>query len=574
MFLTITRHPSRGRILVHAMLGRSMRKGFIASSVLLWTALAACTAGDGKPAQGDWSSLVPSDAICVIAVRSVDELERNLARIGAAMNPKEPSKPEITEMLEAVGLPDLAVDRKATFVAVVSMNDSGTSFPLTWILALQDASARKRLLAQPPDGFRTASSGDFVALRAGNKAPAGGAPQRLLAQLDPGLISVSLDAERLLEKHRATAWMALASAEQSFQQMMTTFEEPGAVDPSSALAMYFDGARIALESAEHFSLRLDWADDVLQADARMSVRSDSPLDGIGSAESVDYAALLGRLDPEATMRAAYALGDWQTRMAEYTQHMLREPAEGAAPSREDLAAAAYFRGITEYQLQPGVGSFLQIEFAPRGLRLGSGFVTTRGGEAVERLDAIMSDAAVSSVLWEVEPGAQGDFVGRPARAWHLRLLPEGWATVFGPMQETMLEILFEDAPQTMRAVQSEDHFLFLLGGDEHEQEGTARRMIEGGQPNAYDRRLAEMVAGAHPAFVASVDFREFMVLMAKAMDASFAEMGLDGAAFHLQPSAADGDPIPFGMYFGIAGSDWRAGLSIDLIGIYRMMSGS
>lgn len=66
-------------------------------------------------------------------------------------------------------------------------------------------------LAEPPAGFSVTAAGEYLALRDEGDRPEGPAPPELLANLDEGLISLSLDAARLLEKHRATAWIALGA---------------------------------------------------------------------------------------------------------------------------------------------------------------------------------------------------------------------------------------------------------------------------------------------------------------------------------------------------------------------------
>lgn len=529
--------------------------------------LAAACARQESLAAPEWAELVPPDAVALISVRSPAAVDQSVNRTSAALGEASPEDSMFDSAVAGAGYPwiEVPLDRRRGFGVVVSMDDTGARFPVTWIACFRHAEDRERLLAEPPAGFSVTAAGEYLALRDDGDRPEGPAPPELLANLDEGLISLSLDAARLLEKHRATAWIALGAAQNEIEAEMRAQPQTGAVDPVFGLDLFFDGIRKALEAAEFFSVRADWADELLELDARLAVREGSPMHLRDGGEAVDYAALFGRLEPDAAMRGVYSWGPWQSALAEFQ----RQPdifGDQLSPEAE-AAWARYFEAQSALMDIPTTGVGFQAWVGATGMRF-AGFLDTAQGDAVS---AAMRELIATRWLWDSETLETSPFAGLPAETWSLNVDFEAEAfSVFGPMERTIFSALLGNNPWLVRAVQSPGGAHIHFGGTDEEQERATRRMLSGGKPNPHDSALARKIAGTNPAMAACMDYRSLLAFPGM-VEALRNEEGLD-PGWTLPPDFAEGPDVPLGMYFGVAGTEWRAGLMLDLPGFMAMLA--
>jgi hypothetical protein len=536
----------------------------LALAFLATPVLALPQAGGAQPSQAtqaakpdEIAALVPKDAFCVLRVASLDEAQAMLRSLSRAFAPDEDA--EAIDMREL--LPALAPGVDSALVAgdrplaIAFSLDATTKQPLpTAILPIADIDAYKASLAEPAPPIR----GSYVAhSQVPGYEPAAETPALALGA-PAGTLAASVDLETMIEEFRPMIEMGLDQVE----QMMEMQPVPAAgMDPGEIFALYFDGVRAVLDSAERLDLSLAAPRGEVDLRWRLSVSEGSPMAALAGAGPTSIRETAKLADGSAPMILLIGLD-----MAK--QFAFFEPILDAMFEAYPEPLGTELRRLTAVQkkMYPLFGSSMAISgsLGAQGMRFAYYLKPTDPKAFVAANLAYLEEAKGSGMMGiEIGEAVQAEVEGLQVTRLSFKLDAEKLADVAGatgnPQQDEMMRsILAKMYPPEglhLSLAARGEHAVMVLGGDDAFLRGALRRLQVGGSPPPADiARALEQVGAAHPSFVMRFDMGVLLSGMSELLTPMLAPGGMPDIS---------GLSAPLTLYAGVEGVRWQGGISAD-----------
>jgi len=280
-----------------------MMKAF-ASTILFLAACAPEPAASGLPA--DFAALVPADATLLVQLRSLSELTEEAESFRMIAAPEEAllnARELLADMLEPIGYADYAASvlLDQPIGLSLSLGAQASEPVLTLIVPVRDPGAILARLESEQGGTSARVRGSYVAVSMGEPPAVSDAISPLLDGFPPGLFSMRADLGALVKAFRPIIDVGLAQFAPLMQEAME--EDPMPMgDPAEFVDWYLLWIRNALDSVERLDLALDVKETDLTLDVRLENRAGSPLALLARPDQIDFAALAGKVDPDAPMQ--------------------------------------------------------------------------------------------------------------------------------------------------------------------------------------------------------------------------------------------------------------------------------
>lgn len=545
----------------------------VLASQALPGALAAPVPSAAQAAAEDQSGLVPADAAVLVRLESLDAFHASVERLMGTFDDSG-NAPDKAELLDLFNLP-VGLDGVDTTRPVFIGMDVTLGQPLvTALLPASDAAAIQAAAAEA--GAKSAVRGDWVGVST-KPAYAPTASNPLLAAMQPGVVSVHVDLEALLELYGGLIEMMLVQAEAGIAQEAP----PGAegVDVTAMTELGLDGFRLFLDSAESLDLALNESGSELSLSGRYTALEGSDLAGLTSSLPLPQ-ALPVSLDDDAAMSVLVS-GDWSELMTTFGP--LIETFDAIYPASMRAGMKAYMdslAGVYEDLGDVVVGS---IGIGAQGFQV-STYVTSEAEDADARFAAGVVAALESS--GQALSGFGVTF-GTPES-----LEIEGVSATRLPMNvdyDKLAEISLVGVPEADRAealaattgmlrsiygehpiitiAQSGERICVDMGGDEARLKQAVARLKE--EPVSSGPLLAGLhglPAAANPLVLYRIDLGAWMRSMGPIMDAA-------GAGAEM-PQFPEGVELDTTFWMALDGRQWCGGLTLDPAELKQLIDAS
>ncbi len=313
-----------------------LKRAIVIGCLTLLMAGLAWSAEDAFQFPEDMQKLWPADPAFIVAITSVNDLDRQWRTIEEMLNEGDGEPTDLIGMISEK-MPQFAqtVDLDRPLAMATGLPDfmSGGDPPLTFIVPLSGALNDEARMELEEEGLTQVIQGDYLAFSLDPAyAPAAVVPD--LAQgLNPGFITSRLDLEMVVAAYRPLAEMSMGAMTAPPAEPDTT--ESGEIRPNRGMdqeeaVAIKNLAQAIMDSARRLDLALQIEEETLTLHSGFSVFPDSPLDP-GPQPSFEDALQLTRLLPRGgNIIQAQALD--QTRQFEvfrdfYVQSMEKGMAE-------------------------------------------------------------------------------------------------------------------------------------------------------------------------------------------------------------------------------------------------------
>ena len=223
----------------------------------------------------DHTGLLPASSAVVLRLESLDAFHGSMSRLMGRFGSADalPAKEELLGELFMLPVGSDGVDPARPIYLGL---DVSFGAPLvTAVLPALDAGAIAAAAGEA--GAKSAEHGEWVAVSTKpDYAP--GEANPVLAGMQPGVASLHVDLESLLETYGGLVEMVLARAEAGMAEAPVA----GGMDMQAVAELYLDGVRTFLDSAESLDLALFEDDHELSLGMRYVALEDSDLDGLFS----------------------------------------------------------------------------------------------------------------------------------------------------------------------------------------------------------------------------------------------------------------------------------------------------
>jgi hypothetical protein len=543
-----------------------------ALAVLAAPVLALPQAGQAPPSEAsqaakadEIAALVPKDAFFVLRIASLDEAQAILRSLWQAFVPEEDAEAiNLRELLQAVApgadLTLVAGDRP---LAIAFSLDATSQEPVpTAILPIADMDAYKASLPEPGAGAPAPLvRGSYVAhSQVPGYQPAAEAPALALGA-PAGTLAASVDLETLIETFRPMIEMGLDQAE----QMMDMQAVPAAgMDPGEMIALYLDGVRAVLDSAERLDLSFAAPRGETDFGWSLSVAEGSPMAALAGAGPTSIRETAKLADGSAPMVMLFGF-DMAKSMALFESFFDAVLDVYPEPARADLRRYM----DAQKELYPLFGSSMAISgsFDAKGMRFAYFMKPTNPEAFVEKYGEALGKAGGSAMgifigeLAQIE--VEGLRVTQVSFNMDVAKLTEAMGAAGGAagdpegaeMMRSFLERMYPPEGMRLSLASRGEHAVMVLGGDDAFLRGALRRLQVGGSPPPADlARALERVGAAHPSFVMRFDVAALLAGMSEL----FTPM-LGPGVF---PDVSDLS-APVTVYAGVEGLRWHGGSSSD-----------
>jgi general secretion pathway protein G len=540
------------------------------------TAAQTASTKDAKPgdAAATLARLVPSDAVCVVKVPSLDEFDASVRAFMAAVKPEAKGAFTAETLLKSVApIPGAFehLDHKKPIAVCLSVDGERMEPTPTFILPVTNADEFLKSLPPSPTTAAPVKLGDYVGVSMLAKYSARETPASLVDNMLPGAVSARVDLERVFEMFRPMIEPELDQIEEHADDMPAG-TLPG-VNAGELAHAYIDGFRTFMDSAQTLDLSTGMSGARYDLSFVFTALEKSALADFGSKEKSGIDRIARHIDPESGV--AFVMGmDPQSmfkRFGPMFEHLIASYPEGMRPmfaaslaswgklapvmgtaacvnmdfSTTGLRGTTYFRPSDAKAWSDGYAGSIKALAMP-GFEVRGPETLTVDGVAVTQFTLEVHDEAIEAILRKKVGDKVDDAQLAPAKAMLKRFYGEKG-------------LRFAFATKGNDAVQ-------VVGGDDAHLKRALAGLGEGDKKLAPDlQHEVDGVAGANPCFVARVDLAR---IMGSFMDAF---SGIAGMPF-TAPKDLAGAHAPVMFRGAVDGRVWRGGTSCDLAQIVTTMT--
>ncbi|HEX6810255.1 MAG TPA: hypothetical protein VF384_01415 [Planctomycetota bacterium] len=538
------------------------------SAVVLAASLAAVRAQQTAApdpvarAHQDIASLIPADAAAVARLASIDRLLQHSADMANAAG-KDATAVTAERLLDRLGVPGKRelIDRRLPAVIALVLPRASPPSPVLVLPATDPAAYAASL---PPLAVPPVVSGSYVAVPLGAKYEKPAAPSAALGELPGGTFAVHADAEKLVAAYGTVIGAALSAAKPQLAKSLE-LGSPG-LDGEELAEVYFEGVRTVLGCAKSCRLSADYRDGRLELFAALQVKPGSAMDDWSSAP-LDCAASGGPPGGAGTIEMLMA-ADWQKLWPRFTP-LIDRLADVYPKETGDLLR----RLTAEYApLYAQLGPFVAMDgdlFSADGMNARLRVATRDAAALRKEVDKLLGKEPFAMAGITIETPRTTETAGATitdrdlvidfakfAGAMNLTMTGMGRVT-----SEQVLEAVFGGSRIPLRIATKDEHGVFAFG----KQQDAALAALDG-TARAWSQPVQEAlarVADCNPLLVGRIDAVALM-----AGPARIASRLDDTLPVPNLPAGASGD---WAFSAGIRGSEWRAGMSMDVAGILKVI---
>lgn len=414
-----------------------LKRAIVIGCLILVTASMAWSAEDAFQIPEDMQKLFPADPILIVAITSVNDLERQWQAIEAMLDEGDGERTDFVAMISKE-MPQLAekadLDRPLAVAVGLPNWAQGQEPPFAIIIPLSGSLDDLAKLEMEEEGATYFLEGDYLALSPDPSfTPAAVMPDLALG-LNPGFITARLDLEEVLAAYRPMAEMGLASMNAPPAPPDTTetgvIRQKQGMDPDEAAAIS-EVARAFMDSARRMDLALQIEGETLTLHSGISVFPDSPLDP-GPQPSFEDALQLTRLLPDGG-NIVYTMALDQTRQFEVFKNLyLRTMEKGVAEMPPEQGEAyrvwveSYIESIDLF-VQPLAAS---ITMSENGMASNMVMECADAPGDLERLAGLFDGLSAADIGINLKKLPTGKVAGAEVRSWTIQYDEEKLAEMY------------------------------------------------------------------------------------------------------------------------------------------------
>ncbi len=528
----------------------------------------------------DMQKLMPADPVFIMAVTSVNDLDRQWRAIEEMMDDGHSAeRVDIVGMLSKE-LPQFAeyadLDRPLAVAMGLPALMGGQKPPITFIVPLSESfndQVKEEMEAEEMLHF---FEGDYVAFSMDPAfTPSGRAPE-LAAALKAGFVTATLDLDAVLQSYRPLADMGLDSMGNSPAVADTAGgaedAAPPAVNAEEIRAMQ-DMARAIMDSARRLDMALQIEDDALTLVTGFSVHQGSPLDP-GPQPEFEQALQLTRLLP-AGGHILQAMALDQTRQFEIFRPFYIATTEKEIAKMEAEQGEAYRAWVQSYL--DSVDLFANPLAA--SIRMDGEMVVANmvmecpdAAAALDRFAELFDGLTAADIGLGLKKMPTGKVAGVEVRSWTVTYDAEKLAgysqeprsphlSGAGSMQaEQMIAVLRKVTPNVNMAARG-DYLVF--SADPNTSNLSHMIQLAGQRRGAAIPEVAAAAAAAGPFCqqVVTGDLMSILTWVTEWMEELEDE----------EYAAVKGNPIPFTIAYTIEDADYGADWTMDMPAVQRLV---
>ncbi len=353
------------------------RPVLIAVVLMLMVAVAAGCSDKSRELTlpADLLALLPAAPTAIMAAPGLDAMDKALDDLDARSADQPLYSPEFRAQLdlrvaleEAVpGLAALIDPTLPLALAVVAPPPMSGNLGLTLVLPLLDPKAA--LPALPPPFQATVLRGRYVALASDPAHAAQDTVPALAVGLQPGVATMAVDLQGLINQYRGMLEMGLGMAAMAPAQDPAQPTAAPPMSPAETQALVAM-ARGLLDSARRLDLALDLDEGRLAVTGMFGVRPDGPLQPGPQPDFATAAALSSLLPPDADVLQVSALD--QGRELDFSREFYLAGASrqaAAMPPEQGAAFLAWFEGYLALASAMDCPLAVSLDFAEAGIGL-------------------------------------------------------------------------------------------------------------------------------------------------------------------------------------------------------------
>jgi general secretion pathway protein G len=565
-----------------------MKSLWLGSTLCYFSASFAFAQDSGSPA--DFAGAVPTDAFALVRLRSARELTQRIEEVRVKGAISEQALDE--QALLRIILDDVKIKCDAALIDATRPIGLAFSFAMnspepvpTIILPATDAKALTDSLVSGDTQVSAQPSGSYVALSMRAATARGDKPSRV-ARGDPaGILTARVDLAAIVTKFRPVIDMGLDQLEQMADSgRMKSTNQP--FDMSEMVEMYAEFGRDAVDSVDLLDASLDMIGPELSLSLSLSNREGSALAKFAYPEKVDYRALATKIDPGSVLQFiwSYDQAAWFTRMMPvYENAFTAMEKAGTLPAEFTAGFQAYLKHLKELVPKYGRTAAGSFDLDQAGMRMSVSYATPDPRGLLQSVLSMTSDPALAALGLATGAPTEIELAGVKATSFSanfdirkmLKLLlpPVNAAAASEREADTFEQILagvFGKDGARVALLAGADRLGVLFGGDDTWRSNAARRLSSGGDASPGLLRAVDSISGSNPAMLVRADLGRGLAGVATWMPTIQA----DAAAIEQVTEVwrrLGSAPIPACMYWGVHGSTWKLGASIDYEGLLRMI---
>ena len=530
-------------------------------SVLLagLTLIAASACGGGADpaiavADTQIAKLLPSGTAAVVRIASLDTINSHIASIAA--DGGEPDQAvDVRDILQMAPVPlgDARLIDGSLPIALAVTSKRATPPSIALLVPTTDAAKYSKSLA---DASVTATvEGNYVVVPLLGKYERSTTQSNVMANMQPGAIAIHGDLGTLAKNYKVLIDSGLELFVKGIGEAMEE-TSPG-IDVEAIAELYADAARSITESAAAVDISLDYKNGMVDFYSTLDVKAGSDMSG-WSSPAIDLKPLAKGMTGKGALEVLFQM-DMEKLAPRYDNLIATAiniyPEQFQAPMRELMAAYSDI-----YSLMSG-GMVVEANmFGDDGLRMTAQMAPSSPSQFVEKMTAMMRSDAMQKIGLVVKDAQTSETGATKTSDMTLDLdlakvaeLVGGEEPEANAASDAAMKALFGDGFALHTA--HRDGRLIMTSGKDRAEVATKTLDASSGAWSAALQPALDRVVDCNPMVVERIDFGALMTGVASAMGAP-------------KPLKAVSANLIF--YGGIAGDQWRLGLSMDVAGMAKM----
>lgn len=532
--------------------------GSVLFAGLTLIAVTACGGGiDPAIAAADAqiAKLLPNATAAVVRIASLDTINSHIASIAAATGEADQAV-DVRDLLQMAPLPlgDTRLIDGSLPIALAVTSKRAT--PPSVALLVPATDADKYLESLNAANVTATVAGNYIAIPIFGKYEPSTTPSTIMANMQPGAVAIHGDLGTLAKNYKVMIDSGLELFVKSIADEMDT-SNPG-IDGEAIAEMYADAARAITQSATAVDISLDYKDGTIEFYSTLDVRPGSSMSG-WSSPAIDLKPLAKGMTGNGALEVLFQM-DMEKLAPRYDALVATAidiyPEQFKAPMRELMAA---YRDI--YSLMSGGMALEGDMFGEDGIRMTAQMAPSSPSKFVEKMTAMLSSDAMKKIGLVVKDAKASETGATKTSDMTLGFdlakiaaLVGGETPQANAESDAAMKALFGDGLTLHTAVR--DGRLIMTSGKDRAETATKTLDATTGSWSAAVQPALDRVVDCNPMVVERLDFGALMSGIATTMGAP------------KPPKASSANMI---FYGGIKGEQWRAGFSMDVAGIAKMV---
>lgn len=514
--------------------------------------------------------LVPDEASVFAISSTLNEIEAFAAGIAQQVSPDMAGMVSLDMLFSEVlppGFDASAIDRDKPFGFAVASISMMSTPQIVVMVPTSKPDAIKALLPQEGMVFTTRMSGGYLAITEGASFPESTGKSKLLDQVAPGLISLSVDLEPIFDAFGPMIEGGLNMARMEadkLAELMAEFDDSG-MDIAGIMNIYFGFAEDALDSLTGFNLSVVGDGSLLDLRYELLVDEGSPMSNLASSKPTDLAGNLHLLRDDA-ISVAFG-GDMLDLFAKSDD--LMESLFSAYPAPMGGALVEGMDSWTKAYGLFGTSVVGSGSLGENGMRMTTYFNGEHFDELLAEYEAMVQKPFFADLGLRFRGTEKAELAGTSITRFTFDFDMEGVLQNMGEepaaadleQMTAMIKKMYGEQ-LVFTLAKSGDKGIFLIGGDDAMLRKSIGHLASDGTAPADVLRLQDLAATNSPFFVERFNLGALITDFFPALAPAGAQLPPEAAVL------ADSDAF-LNLYGGMTSSSWTSGITVDLVEIGR-----